>query len=202
MLYTDAMSALLVFMGVFAAGVMHWHSQELLAYGVLLSVFAILGGQVGAQLDARVGPRRAVQISILAAAVGLIGLLGMGPDRILFIPYDAAAHPLLWGGPVYRTLPEAVFLAVGCLNAVFITAQISSSRTFLTRLAPPGQSASFFGLYALSGTVTAWLGSALVRIFTGLFKSQQAGFVPVAGLLILGFIGMLFVEHDGRERTS
>jgi UMF1 family MFS transporter len=44
-----------------------------------------------------------------------------------------------------------------------------------------------------------WLGSALVRIFTGVFKSQQAGFAPIAGLLILGFIGLLFVRHEGRE---
>ena len=202
MLYTDGMTALLVFMGVYAAGVMHWHILELLAYGVLLSIFAVIGGQVGARLDAYVGPRRAVQIAILAAACGLFCLLGMGVNKILFIPYDTAAHAQLWRGPIYRTLPEVVFLAIGCFNAVFITAQIASSRTFLTRLAPPGQSASFFGLYALSGTVTAWLGSALVRIFTGVFKSQQAGFVPVAMLLILGFIGMLFVKHDGKEGVA
>lgn len=202
MLYTDGMSALLVFMGVFAAGVMHWHLLELLAYGVLLSIFAVIGGQVGAKLDAHVGPRRAVQIAILAAACGLFCLLGMGTNRILFMTYDTAAHAPLWQGPIYHTVPEVIFLVIGCFNAVFITAQISSSRTFLTRLAPAGQSASFFGLYALSGTVTAWLGSALVRIFTGVFKSQQAGFAPVAMLMILGFIGMLFVKHDGKEGVA
>lgn len=201
MLYTDGMSALLVFMGVFAAGVMQWRLLELLAYGVTLSIFAILGGQVGALLDARLGSRRAVQISILASACGLFGLLGVGVDRILFMPYDPSSHAPLWNGPIYRTLPEVVFLAIGCWNAVFITAQISSSRTFMMRLAPAGQSAAFFGLYALSGTVTAWMGSALVRIFTGLFNSQQAGFIPVAGLLVLGFVGLLFVKHDGRSQA-
>jgi UMF1 family MFS transporter len=95
-----------------------------------------------------------------------------------------------------------VFLLIGCGSAIFVTAQYASSRTFLTRLAPEGQSASFFGLYALSGTVTVWLGSMLVRIFTGVFKTQQAGFAPIAGLLVLGFIGMLFVKHDGREAVE
>jgi UMF1 family MFS transporter len=202
MLYTDGMSALLVLMGVYAAGVMHWHTLELLAYGIVLSSFAVIGGQVGAWLDARLGPRRAVQIEILAAAFGLLCVMGMGTNRILFLPYDTAAHAPLWGGPIYRTLPEVVFLAIGCSNAVFITAQIASSRTFLTRLAPRDQSAAFFGLYALSGTVTTWLGSALVGLFTGLFKSQQAGFAPIALLLILGFTGMLFVRHDGRENAG
>jgi UMF1 family MFS transporter len=199
MLYTDGMSALLVLMGVYAAGVMHWHTMELLAYGVVLSAFAVIGGQAGARLDAWVGPRRAVQIEILAAAFGLFCLMGMGVNKILFIPYETAAHAPLWAGPIYRTLPEVIFLAIGCSNAVFITAQIASSRTFLTRLAPPGQSAAFFGLYALSGTVTTWLGSALVGVFTGVFKSQQAGFAPIAVLLLAGFSGMLFVKHDGRE---
>ncbi len=199
MLYTDGMSALLVLMGVYAAGVMHWHTMELLAYGVVLSAFAVIGGQVGARLDAWVGPRRAVQIEILAAAFGLLCLMGMGVNKILFIPYETVAHAPLWAGPIYRTLPEVVFLAIGCSNAVFITAQIASSRTFLTRLAPPGQSAAFFGLYALSGTVTTWLGSALVGLCTAVFKSQQAGFAPIAVLLLLGFFGMLFVTHDGRE---
>jgi MFS transporter, UMF1 family len=199
MLYTDGMTALLVLMGVYAAGVMHWRTLELLAYGVILSAFAVLGGQVGAWLDARLGPRRAVQIEILAVAFGLVCLMGMGVNKILFIPYATATHAPLWTGPFYRTLPEVVFLVIGCSNAVFITAQIASSRTFLTRLAPPGQSAAFFGLYALSGTVTTWLGSALVGLFTALFKSQQAGFTPIALLLLLGFSGMLFVKHDGRE---
>jgi UMF1 family MFS transporter len=199
MLYTDGMTALLVFTGVYAAGVMHWHTLELLAYGVLLSVFAVAGGQVGALLDSKVGPRRAVQIEILGAAVGLCAQLGMGQDKILFIPFDNAAHAPLWHGPIFRNLPELIYLLIGCGNAVFVTAQYASSRTFLSRLAPVGQSASFFGLYALSGTVTVWLGSALVRIFTGVFKTQQAGFAPIAMLLIFGFIGMLFVKHDGRE---
>ncbi|MCW7502473.1 MFS transporter, partial [Leptospira sp. 2 VSF17] len=65
-------------------------------------------------------------------------------------------------------------------------------------LAPPGQSAAFFGLYALSGAVTMWLGSLLVRLFTQGFHSQQAGFIPIAGLLLLGFIGMGFVRDPSR----
>jgi UMF1 family MFS transporter len=201
MLYTDGMTAILVFTGVYAAGVMHWHTLELLAFGILLSIFAVAGGQVGAVLDATVGPKRSVQIEILGAATCLLSQLGMGPNTIFYMPYDTAAHAVLWHGPLFRTLPEAIYLMIGCCSAVFVCAQYASSRTFLTRLAPPGQSASFFGLYALSGTVTVWLGSALVRIFTGVFKSQQAGFAPIAMLLVIGFIGMLFVKHDGREAS-
>ena len=199
MLYTDGMTALLVFSGVYAAGVMQWHTLELLIYGILLSIFAVGGGQLGAVLDSSLGPKRAVQIEILGAAICLCCQLSMGRSQIFFTHFDPAAHAPLWRAPMFQSLPEVIYLLIGCGSAVFVTAQYASSRTFLTRLAPPGQSASFFGLYALSGTVTVWLGSMLVRIFTGIFKTQQAGFIPIALLLIIGFIGMLFVNHDGRE---
>ena len=203
MLYTDGMTALLTFGGVYAAGVMHWRTLELLALGILLSIFAVLGGQLGARLDARLGPKRAVQIEIFGSIVCLVGQLGMTPRRIFYvIAYDPAAHAPLWNGPMFRTLPEVAYMLVGFGTAVFVTAQYASSRTFLTRLAPPGQTASFFGLYALSGTATAWLGSLLVRIFTGAFKTQQSGFVPIALLLVVGFVGMLFVNNDGREAAA
>jgi UMF1 family MFS transporter len=140
-------------------------------------------------------------MQILGASICILLQLGMGVNRILYVPYDSAAHAPLWNGPIFRTLPQIVYLMIGCFSAVCVTAQYASSRTFLSRLAPPGQSASFFGLYALSGTVTVWLGSMLVRIFTGVFKTQQAGFAPIAMLLIVGFIGMLFVKHDGREAS-
>lgn len=201
MLFTDGMTALLLFGGVYAAGVMRWGVLEMLAFGILLSVFAVLGGFVGALLDAAVGPRRAVQIEIGGALACLTAQLGMGREKILFFwTFDPAASAPLWNGPMFRTLPEVIYLVIGFGVAIFVTAHYASSRTLLTRLTPEGKSASFFGLYALSGTVTVWLGSLLVRVFTDTFQTQQAGFVPIAGLLLLGLIGMFFVR--GGERLS
>jgi UMF1 family MFS transporter len=199
MLFTDGMTALLLFGGVYAAGVMRWGVLEMLAYGILLSVFAVIGGFVGAALDAAVGPRRAVQIEIAAAIACLTAQLGMGREKILFAwAFDPAAQPALWDGPMFRTLPEVIYLVIGFGIAIFVTAHYASSRTLLTRLTPKGKTASFFGLYALSGTVTVWMGSLLVRVFTDTFKTQQAGFFPIAGLLTLGLIGMFFVRGGGR----
>ena len=56
---------------------------------------------------------------------------------------------------------------------------------------------AFFGLYALSGTVTAWLGAFLVGTATHLFKTQQAGFAAIAFLLAIGLFGMMFVKGGG-----
>ena len=200
MLYCDGMTALLVFGGLFAAGLMGWGELEMLAYGISLSIFGVLGGFLAPWLDKTLGPRRAVQLEIFGCLIVLIGTLGMGRDKILYFwSYDAAAHGPVWNGPLFRTLPELIYLGLGLLIAVFVTAQYASSRTLLVRLAPPDRIAAFFGLFALSGTATVWLGSLLVALATRIFQSQVAGFLPIVGLLLVGTLGLFFVKGGGRE---
>ena len=199
MFYVDGMTAILLFGGVYARGVMGWDALTMLFYGIILSILATLGGFVGGMLDAGLGPKRAVQVELGMTLLGIFAILGMAPDRILFFwAYDAAAHAPLWNGPFFRTLPDLVFLLIGFSNAVFITAHYASSRTLLTRMTPPAQTATFFGVYALSGTATVWLGSFLVNLGTHIFHSQQGGFGMIAILLALGFVGLMFVRGDGR----
>ncbi len=203
MLYTDGKTALLAFGGLYAQGVMHWHVLEMLAYGILLSTFAVIGGFVGAWLDTVLGPRRAVMVEVVGSLICVTTATGMSPHAIFYvIPWDAAAHAPLWNGPMFRTLPEVLYLCIGFGTAVFITAAYSSSRMLLTRLAPPDKLGSFFGLYALSGTATMWLGSLLVGILTAAFHTQQSGFAAIAGLLIIGMVGMLFVKGGDPLRDS
>ena len=200
MFYVDGMTAILLYYGIFAAGVMHWGPLELLFNGILLSILSVLGGFVGRWMDGGLGPRRALQISVGMSLLGLLGMLGMAPDRILYLwHYDAAAHVPLWNGPVFRTLPDIVFILIGFSSAVFITAQYASSRTLLTRLTPPSQTGTFFGLFALSGTATVWLGSFMVNLGTRIFHTQQGGFATITLLLALGLVGLSFVRGGKRE---
>ena len=199
MFYVDGMTAILIYAGVYASGVMKWGALEMLFFGITLSVLAVLGGFVGRWLDDGFGPKTAVRIEIGMSLLGIIALLGMAPDRILYLwHWLPAAHSPLWTGPFFRTLPDWVFLAIGFSNAVFITAHYASSRTLLTRLTPPAQTGAFFGVYALSGTATSWLGPLLVNQGTHLFKTQQGGFATVTFLLALGFVGLLFVRGGDR----
>ena len=200
MFYVDGMTAILIYSGIYAAGVMKWHALELLIYGIILSVLAVLGGFVGRWLDHGVGPKTAVRIEIGMSLLGIIALLGMAPDRIFYFWHWAPAlHGTLWNGPFFTTLPEWVFLGIGFSNAVFITAHYASSRTLLTRLTPPEKTGAYFGVYALSGTATSWLGPLLVNQGTHLFKTQQGGFAMVIILLAVGFVGLLYVKGGGRR---
>lgn len=201
MFYVDGMTALLIYTGIYASGVMKWGPLELLLYGIILSVLAVLGGFVGRWMDGALGPKRAVQIAIGVSVVGITLMLGMAPDRILYLwRYDPATQAPLWKG-LFGTLPQVIFLLIGFSNAVFVTAQYASSRTLLTRLTPPDRTGAFFGVYALSGTATVWLGSFLVNLGTRVTHSQQGGFAAIALLLAVGFVGLLFVR-GGRQFES
>ena len=203
MLFFDGMNGVLFFFGVLAAGVMHWGPLDLLLTGIILSIVAVFGGMVGRWLDHNLGPKRALQIEIFMTILGLMALLGTSPTQILwFWPYDASAHAPLWNGPVYRTLPDLMYLLIGFNNAIFITGQYASSRTALTRLTPPAQTGAFFGVYALSGVATAWLAPTLVNIGTKMTHSQQGGFASIVLLLSIGLIGLTFVKGGGREVTE
>ncbi|MFO1013214.1 MAG: MFS transporter [Caulobacteraceae bacterium] len=198
MFYVDGMTAVLLYAGVYATGVMKWGPLEMLLYGIILTVLAVIGGFAARWFDAGLGPKRAVQLEILMSFLGIIAIIGMAPDKILFFwHYDVAAHAPMWGGPVFKTLPEWIFILIGFSNAVFITAHYASSRTLLTRLTPPEQTGAFFGAYAVSGTATVWLGSFLVNLGTNLTHTQQGGFATISILLFVGFIGLLFVREGG-----
>jgi UMF1 family MFS transporter len=200
MFFYDGMNGVLFFFGVLAAGVMGWGPLDLLITGIILSVIAAIGGQVGRWLDHSMGPRNALMIEIAMTMVGLIALLGMKPDTILYLwHWDTAAHGPLWDGPVYRTLPDLLYLLIGFNNAIFITAQYASSRTALTRLTPPDQTGAFFGVYALSGVATAWLAPGLVSLVTRLTHSQQWGFASIVFLLAVGLAGLAFVRGGRAE---
>jgi len=94
MFFVDGMNAVLIYAGIYAVGVMKWHALEMLIYGILLSVLAVLGGFVGRWMDAGLGPKVSVRVSIIMTLVGLVGFLGMTPDQILYVwSYPPALHP-------------------------------------------------------------------------------------------------------------
>lgn len=198
MLYMDGKVAILIVGGVYAAGVMGWDLVEMLAFGILLSTFAVFGGIAGGFLDQVFGPKRAVAFEIAATLTCLIGMVSMAPDTILFVIHVEPGVQV-WNGPVFQTAPELAYLTASMLIAVSITAAFASSRALMVRLAPPGMEGEIFGLYALAGSATVWLGPLLIEFFTSTYHSQRAGFASIGILLIVGLILLLFVKPPARR---
>jgi UMF1 family MFS transporter len=199
MLYADGKTAILIFSGVYASGVMDWNLVEMLTYGIILTIFAIGGGLGAGLLDHAVGVKRAVAIEIGATLVCLIAMVSMSPTSVFFLPIEPGVAA--WQSPIFSTAPELAYLGFASLIAVAITAAYASSRSLMARLAPAGMEGELFGLYALAGSATAWLAPALVAYFTSTYQSLRAGFSSITILLLAGFVLLLLVkppaEQDG-----
>ena len=183
MLYADGMQALLALGGVFIGLYLEWNVVELSAYAILASFFAFGGGIVGGWLDGLVGPKRALMIEITGMIATLAFQLSITPEAIL---YGLVPGFEIWDGPIFNTLSDVVYLSTAAFIAVTATASISSSRSLLVHLAPRERVGEFFGLYAIAGTVTVWLGPLLVELFTGWSGDQRVGMSAIGLLFVLG----------------
>ena len=79
---------------------------------------------------------------------------------------------------------------------MFFVTGLSSSRTLMARISPPAMITQFFGLFALSGTVTAFLAPLLVATVTTMFQSQRAGFASLVLLMLVGSALLLKVREE------
>ena len=186
MLFTDGLTGILIFIGIYAAGAMGWGTLQLLAYGLILSSFSVVGGLLAGWLDGQVGPKKSLTIEIIGVIVSQLLLLGNTRSSFYYQTYVPANHAPLWNGPMFTTAPELGLILASILGAVTVTAAYSSSRTMLTRVAPPDRIGIFFGLFVIAGTATMWLGPLLVQFATEASGSQRIGLLPLSGLLIAG----------------
>lgn len=196
MIYNDGLVGILIFGGVYAAGIFQWGTVEMLLFGIAMSAAAALGGYLGGWLDDRLGSRIAILVSVGGTTLLLITGVSIAPDEILFVIPWAADAPPLWQQPYFDTLPQLLYFFNGLGFAMFVTAAFATSRTMMARISPPSMTTQFFGLYALSGTATAFLGPWLVGATTEAFASQRVGYASLILLLAMGLIGMLFVREE------
>jgi UMF1 family MFS transporter len=199
MLYNDGMVAIQAYSGIIAVGMFKWNLTALLLFSICLSPCTIFGAQLGGWLDRRFGSRRVIQLSVIGTAVFLIGALSMTPNQILFLPYDTAAAVPLWSIPFFQTLPEVLFIIMYQGLALMVTTTFVSSRAMMARISPPEMSSQFFGLYAVSGWATAFLGHGLVAFFTATFADQRIGLGAVVLLLVPGAALMSWVREARQE---
>jgi UMF1 family MFS transporter len=196
MLYNDGMIAIQAYCGIYAAGVFGWSLATIVIFALILTAFCVVGGFVGGWLDGRLGSRGALLASLTGTCLAVLVATSVTPTEVFFLPYDAAKAGPLWSFPYFRTLPEQIYVAMYIVLAVTITAAIVSSRSMMARIAPRSMMSQFFGLYALSGTATAFLGHGMVAVFTGLFHSQRVGFASLLLLLLAGWLTIRFVDEQ------
>lgn len=199
MIYADGATALVLFGGVYAAGVMGWGGIQLLILGILRMFAGAWGAMFAGWLDDKLGCKRAVQLQLSGMIALVLAMIGTSPTRMLF--FWTYSGPGVSDEALFSSPPEWLFLGIVIAIAFLSLALSSSSRSFLSRISPPGETGAYFGLYALAGSATSWLAPMAVGLATGIFKTQQAGIAPIVGFLIIGLLGLSLITSriDGDE---
>ena len=191
-IYADAMSALLTLGAVFAATFLGWSGVEILFFGITGVLFGAIGGFLGGALDRWLGPKMALIWEISILVVLLLAQLSITPESLLFglIP---SGEPV-WGSPFFDTLSDIVYFLFVIPTAIVVVASISSSRYMLVHIAPRERIGEFFGLYAIAGTVTVWMGPGIVSLLTWLTGNQRIGMGGIGFMFLIGLIVLWKVQ--------
>ncbi len=162
MIYIDGLNTLFAFGGIYAAGSFGMDFSELIIFGIAINLTAGLGAAGFAWVDDWIGPKRTIQIAVS-------GLTVLGAGLVL-----AEGKTMFW----VLALPLGIFVG---------PAQ-SASRSLMAHLAPAEIRTEMFGLYALSGKATAFIGPALLAWATVAFDSQRAGMATILVFFVVGLV--------------
>lgn len=198
MIYTDGLVSLFAFGGIYAAGTFGWHTIQIGTFGILLAVAGTFGGWFGGKLDDKLGPKTVITGALLMLLLSIAAILLVDRDSILFIPVT----PPQPGGGLFAAPAEKAYLMLGCLIGMMGAPLQAASRTLLIRLAPRDRIAQFFGLFALTGKVTSFIGPLLIGIVTAVTASQKAGMAVLVAFFVVGLALLSRVRMEPHESTG
>jgi len=135
LIYNDGIITVLNFGAIIGAVLFGLDQQMLLLFVLLILVMNGVGSFVFGFLVDRTGCKRALALSLLLMLAVVAWL--------------------------YFTQSQVVFFALGALAGFAMAGAQSVSRTMVAILAPSGQSAEFYGLFAVAGRTSSFIGPAV-----------------------------------------
>ncbi len=171
LVYNDGLNTIFAFGAVYAAGTFGFSTQEIIFFGIGLNLAAGLGAVLFGSLDDKIGSKPTILISI--------GLLLVATLAAVLAP----SREWIWVAGI------AVGLAAGPNQA--------ASRSLLGRFAPADRETEFFGFFAFTGKVAAFLGPLFLGAATQIFESQRAGVATILIFFVVG--GLLLMRVDEAE---
>ena len=169
LVYNDGLVTVFAFGGIYAAETFGFTFEEVLIFGIAINVTAGLGAAVLGWLDDKIGGKRTIVISLLGLIVATTIAL-LAPDK-------------------------AWFWVAGLLIGIFTGPNQSASRSLLGRFVPQKAENEFFGFFAFSGKLTAFIGPLFLGLLTEWSGSQRVGISVVIVLFVVGLVLLLPVDE-------
>ncbi len=196
MFYRDALNALYTFGGIYAAGVLGWSIIQIGIFGILANITGAVGAWLGGIADQRHGPKTVVAWSALLLTACCIIVISTTQTQVLFV---TVAAPGTASG-----LPDITFYVAGALIGAAGGSLQAASRTLLVDQVDRDRVTEAFGLYALSGKATTFIGPLSIAFATAFFASeafglssqdaQRLGVTPIIVLFLIGLVLLPWVK--------
>ena len=174
MIYSDALIVLIAGGGVYASGVFGFTPGELLKLAIFANLVAFVGVLLGGYLNDKIS------------------------SKIIILTCIAVLTLCVFYSSIIAQTKSQFFTNVMVIS-FFIGSIQSASRVMMTGLLKDDDQGSGFGLFSFSGRITAFAGPLLVGTMT-FFYSQRIGLLSISIFFILGFILMLFVDKDQKNK--
>ena len=196
MIYTDGLTAIFTFGGIYGASVFGWGPLELGLFGIILTLVGAFGALIGGWLDDRISAKFVIVSALFILLIGAFGILSVDASHVF---YFVDVEPKVPGSAPFSSPGERVFLGFAVVVGLVSAPVQSSSRSLLARLAPRDKITQYFGLFAFSGKVTAFLAPLAVALVTTATQSQRLGMAAITLFLMAGIALMLPVRSPARE---
>jgi MFS transporter, UMF1 family len=193
--FRDGLAAVFTFGGIIAAGTFGFELSQVIFFAIFGNVVAAVGAMIGGFLDDRVGPKAVIIGSLVGLLIAGTIILVLGNGDYVFFGMD-------WAG-------STTFWVFGLFLCLFVGPAQSSSRAYLARLAPHGESGELFGLYATTGRAVSFLAPALftlcIAVATPMVAAGQAqrwGILGIMVVLLAGLLVLLPVKSPGKASIA
>lgn len=196
MLLSDGANAAGAFGPVLARGLFGWTTLEVSVFGLMLALLAGVSSWLAGRLDDRIGSKRSLLLFTVILAVAVCGFGLIEADRLFFVlPVDP---PVPGDGVWFSTASERLFIAFGVLIGISFGPTGAILRTWMARLAPPGEEGRWFGLFGLSGRATSFVAPALISVLTRATDDQRVVVPVVLAFLAAGGAFLLLTPPERR----
>jgi UMF1 family MFS transporter len=166
-----------------------WSITQIGIFGIIAAISAAVFTWAGGRMDSALGPKPVIVVSMWVLILVCLVVAGMSRDSFFGVRLAPGS-----------VLPDLVFYVCGCgIGAAGGTLQ-AASRTMMVFHTTPARATEAFGLYALSGKATTFLGTAGIALFTAISGSSRLGIaIPLITLFILGMVVLLWVKPMGER---